>query len=256
MRTACSICLGSILTSGGDDSDPSIGHSVGAISATECGHVFHETCLLRWLQKSRSCPTCRKQLRPDRVIRLFLDTGDYVLPGGGDELQALRLQLVDARLRLAEAAIAERRQEAVADELRSDLHRAQSIARTYNAKYASSLRENCHLRADLRAMREEVRDKRQLRRENTVLQTALNAKEREIRNCVAREVAVLKGELRRSEYQIRAQALRIRKLEEELQRHQIMLRCSDVRLNTLRQRSQKRAPDVGNTSCSPAEQAR
>lgn len=30
-----------------------------------CGHLFHKYCLRAWTERSRSCPVCRKQIRPD-----------------------------------------------------------------------------------------------------------------------------------------------------------------------------------------------
>ncbi|XP_046850644.1 E3 ubiquitin-protein ligase TRAIP-like [Xenia sp. Carnegie-2017] len=39
------------------------------LSACPCGHVYHYHCLERWLQRSNSCPTCRK--RTTSGLRLF-----------------------------------------------------------------------------------------------------------------------------------------------------------------------------------------
>ena len=33
-----------------------------------CGHEFHESCLTRWLSRSRSCPLCRHQLSCPREL--------------------------------------------------------------------------------------------------------------------------------------------------------------------------------------------
>jgi len=32
---------------------------------TDCSHTFHESCLLRWVAQSASCPMCRVALAPD-----------------------------------------------------------------------------------------------------------------------------------------------------------------------------------------------
>lgn len=29
---------------------------------TPCDHIFHELCLLQWLEQQQNCPTCRRQL--------------------------------------------------------------------------------------------------------------------------------------------------------------------------------------------------
>ena len=34
-----------------------------------CGHTFHESCLLHWVRRRNSCPTCRRQASPDEPPR-------------------------------------------------------------------------------------------------------------------------------------------------------------------------------------------
>ncbi len=31
------------------------------VATTRCNHVFHRPCLLRWLERDNSCPTCRQR---------------------------------------------------------------------------------------------------------------------------------------------------------------------------------------------------
>ena len=47
-----------------------------AISASECGHVFHSACITRWLDESGilavgHCPQCRSVVNKERLMRLF-----------------------------------------------------------------------------------------------------------------------------------------------------------------------------------------
>lgn len=44
---------------------PSIGSNSGSstVYSSYCGHVFHKTCILKWIQKAQSCPECRSDLR-------------------------------------------------------------------------------------------------------------------------------------------------------------------------------------------------
>ena len=51
--------------------------SSDAISASECGHVFHGACIARWLDTSSSarvssqCPQCRSTVSRDHLVRLY-----------------------------------------------------------------------------------------------------------------------------------------------------------------------------------------
>ncbi|XP_065289241.2 E3 ubiquitin-protein ligase trul-1-like [Dermacentor albipictus] len=224
MRTTCCICMDTIQA--GSSSDSSSGSN--SVSATECGHVFHEACLQRWLAASRSCPTCRKPLRAHGIVKLFLDAAD-VLPGGcigndGGPLQLLQRELGEARSQLEAAAVAERRQQEATVALRSSMRQIEGVARTYNAKYVNSLRENCHLRTQLRGLREEVRDKRHLRRENIALQARLHAKERQLqtitdsRSQLNKEALDLRRTVAQLEVLTRERMARIRALEGDVSR--------------------------------------
>ena len=64
MRAECIICLEHFQSS-------------DAISASHCGHVFHEACIERWLGESGAihslgqCPQCRSTIDQLRLTRLF-----------------------------------------------------------------------------------------------------------------------------------------------------------------------------------------
>jgi len=46
----CSICL-----------EEYVGGDIG-IKGSYCPHLFHESCLMKWLEKSNTCPFCRKDM--------------------------------------------------------------------------------------------------------------------------------------------------------------------------------------------------
>lgn len=244
--TTCSICLGGSGSSNDDGSD-SVGDN-SSVSATECGHVFHEECLARWLSRSRSCPTCRKPLRQDRVFRLFLNPTDFLRSDGenADALLLLRRQLSEARDQLEAAAASERRQHEVACELRASLDQIEGAARSFSVKYVDAVRENCCLRADLRATREEAREKRQLARANVLLQAQLMAKERQLetdqktRYQLTHAVSELCEQLHQRNGRIREQEDTIRALRDDVDHYRTMLHSAEVRLQTLRQKTWRR----------------
>jgi len=36
----------------------------GTSTTTRCKHVFHQTCLQRWMEEKPTCPMCRENIRP------------------------------------------------------------------------------------------------------------------------------------------------------------------------------------------------
>ncbi|KAK6174923.1 hypothetical protein SNE40_013481 [Patella caerulea] len=71
MRAQCCICADLF------ENNPTVN-----IAAAPCGHTFHETCLMRWLDTSATCPSCRKHCNRKQVIaKLFFD---------GDEIEETR----------------------------------------------------------------------------------------------------------------------------------------------------------------------
>ena len=47
------------------------------ISACQCGHVFHEECLMRWVGTKKTCPQCRARVVESTIIkRLYMTEAD------------------------------------------------------------------------------------------------------------------------------------------------------------------------------------
>lgn len=45
----------------------------GSASCVPCGHVFHTSCVKRWLLTNYSCPVCRKVCCSTSLLKLFLN---------------------------------------------------------------------------------------------------------------------------------------------------------------------------------------
>lgn len=57
----CSIC---------DETFVGIHHD--STYTTQCGHVFHHQCLMKWLARSKTCPHCRSSVLENNLVKLFL----------------------------------------------------------------------------------------------------------------------------------------------------------------------------------------
>lgn len=73
LRARCNICTESIQD--------------GA-ACCPCGHVYHFQCLNRWLEQSRSCPTCRKS--SSKATLLFFDLADLDSSHNGNDIDSLK----------------------------------------------------------------------------------------------------------------------------------------------------------------------
>jgi TRAF-interacting protein len=78
------------------------------ISACNCGHIFHEDCLSKWLRigQQTNCPQCRAKVKESNVIkRLYMTESDgngisstqalcstSMLSGEGENAEAIRLK--------------------------------------------------------------------------------------------------------------------------------------------------------------------
>ncbi|XP_011196490.1 E3 ubiquitin-protein ligase TRAIP [Zeugodacus cucurbitae] len=43
------------------------------VRATNCGHMFHITCLKQWMERSKSCPQCRTKCTDRNIFRIYFN---------------------------------------------------------------------------------------------------------------------------------------------------------------------------------------
>lgn len=88
MRTECTICYEYF-------------DAKSVISGAMCGHTFHQTCLLEWIKRDRTCPKCRKPTHVNSIIpRLYFDFGPDLPPEEDPEI--LKNEIIRLRLELVE----------------------------------------------------------------------------------------------------------------------------------------------------------
>lgn len=147
--------------------------NVDNITATGCGHVFHEMCLLHWTEMSKTCPACRKPLRPKQVFKLFFNVSETKEVDVGD----LQNKLDDAKAQLRAANVEKIKQQEAADTLKAFLIQREEELQKFKDKYMDALGERAQLQAKIQSMRKEVSEKRQLYDENITLRSRITGYE-------------------------------------------------------------------------------
>ncbi|KAH7967831.1 hypothetical protein HPB52_002640 [Rhipicephalus sanguineus] len=163
MKFTCSICM-----------DNFSSENVDNINATGCGHVFHEMCLLHWTEMSKTCPACRKPLRPKQVFKLYFNVSETKEVDVGD----LQNKLDDAKAQLRAANVEKIKQQEAADTLKAFLIQREEEVQKFKDKYMNAIGEKSQLQAKIQSMRKEVSEKRQLYDENINLRSRITDYER------------------------------------------------------------------------------
>ncbi|KAK3916232.1 E3 ubiquitin-protein ligase TRAIP [Frankliniella fusca] len=70
MRLTCIVCRELLLPS-------------EEVNVAPCGHFFHYTCWIGWLERSKTCPQCRKKTTEKQIFRLFFNLAE----GEGEEIE-------------------------------------------------------------------------------------------------------------------------------------------------------------------------
>ena len=66
------------------------------VYVTSCGHMFHHSCLIQWLERSKSCPLCRYKCTTSNIIRVYFNLAN--LDESRNVVDSLQKQLANANL--------------------------------------------------------------------------------------------------------------------------------------------------------------
>lgn len=147
--------------------------NVDNINATGCGHVFHEMCLLHWTEMSKTCPACRKPLRPRQVFKLYFNLSETKELDVGD----LQNKLDEAKAQLRAANVEKVKLQDASDTLKAFLIHREEEVQKFKDKYMNVLGEKAQLQAKIQSMKKEVSEKRQLYDENVALRSQVTGYE-------------------------------------------------------------------------------
>lgn len=61
--------------------------------ATPCGHIYHQSCLQKWMDGSTSCPDCRNTINDEQIKRIYFNsTLDDEITKYNTELEQLTVE--------------------------------------------------------------------------------------------------------------------------------------------------------------------
>ncbi|XP_055380102.1 E3 ubiquitin-protein ligase TRAIP [Condylostylus longicornis] len=66
------------------------------VHATHCGHLFHQICLIQWLERSKTCPQCRHKCYQKSHHKIYFNIGN--LDTSNIDIASVQQQLDDAKL--------------------------------------------------------------------------------------------------------------------------------------------------------------
>ena len=96
MQAACVICM-----------EPLLLRSDEAVTASKCGHVFHEACITRWLSVvmdtpvPQVCPQCRSTVDRERLVRLYFTESSTSTPTTALDRSAVDMRIAELEKQLA-----------------------------------------------------------------------------------------------------------------------------------------------------------
>ncbi|KAK3745948.1 hypothetical protein RRG08_057748 [Elysia crispata] len=124
------------------------------ISATPCGHVFHEVCLMRWMDTSSTCPSCRTHIKKTQVIkRLFFDINEDV--DEDEDVSRYKNQVSDLKAQVREKTKQVRDTEESRDNYQALLAVSEAKHEEVSAKLSREVSMRDVLKADLKRVQKE-----------------------------------------------------------------------------------------------------
>ncbi|CAF1303681.1 unnamed protein product [Adineta ricciae] len=136
MNIACTICLDRFFLS-------------STISASPCGHLFHDKCLDRWIvdERKKTCPQCRTAITPKQILKklyLMEPLCQTQMPSGGHDTSELLSRLETQETKVLECE--QRCRKTLSDLQKSEERRLAFENDTTNLRRQLSEQSNKHQR--------------------------------------------------------------------------------------------------------------
>ncbi|XP_049290416.1 E3 ubiquitin-protein ligase TRAIP [Anopheles funestus] len=219
------------------------------VNITPCGHMFHNPCLLQWLERSKTCPQCRDRCIATRLIKVYFNvTANLDTTEDNASLLekldnfTLKIREQENKLKTFETNAAEHKSEQ--KKMRKTILGLEEEIRSKNTAMFALRHEMDMIRGDRKAL---VKVQEELESVRTKLQLYIGVKqaledsvqevEQMLTNNMTREAAItlavaLKRELQAQEMKRKKQSDRITHLQNDLIEYRRKIKTLEESLST------------------------
>ena len=158
MVICCSVCL------------HDLNFSDQNISVLKCGHMFHHDCLQEWIQSSKTCPDCRRQIGKNSLVKKVYpkvsEDNTNIYSGNSSESKAL-FELLAKNNECSQKAVCKRivelennnkDQTTELNELKCELQKLQKSLEISESNITSLHKENCNLKNAIEILQVEKKE--------------------------------------------------------------------------------------------------
>lgn len=147
------------------------------VNVAPCGHFFHYTCWIGWLERSKTCPQCRKKTTEKQIFRLYFNLAE----GEGEEVEDAaamnnKLDSLSFNLRLKEKDLSNakellEKETSVNEGLRTEI-------KNYKKKMDDAVTQRQCLESKISYLRMQAKETEQAKAQVASLKTKLDRLER------------------------------------------------------------------------------
>ncbi|KAG5676804.1 hypothetical protein PVAND_006612 [Polypedilum vanderplanki] len=184
--------------------------STDSIYTTPCGHIFHQVCLIQWLERKKDCPQCRHKCTERNIFRIYFNNNNLDTSSVNSENLIETIDNLTLKVRESEMTVKnlENQKNKLEDQLQSKEKKIKKLDTTvsqFNQIIATMRHENDLLSSHRASYKIIETENAELKSKLELLQTVesvLTASQSEIdeilkQNLDPRNLAVMVGTLRR-----------------------------------------------------------
>ncbi|XP_055536397.1 E3 ubiquitin-protein ligase TRAIP [Wyeomyia smithii] len=235
MNLACAICSDLVMPS--ED-----------IHMTPCGHSFHYSCLIQWLERSKTCPQCRNKCHEKSLIKVYFNVaaGDVVEDSATllHKLDAMTLSVREMEKKLKEFEEKDASYKSERKKMKKTLTTLEDMIKSKDFTIAAFKQETDMLRNDRAHMQKLQDELKTLKAKMDLMSTiehVVSATAKEVEEMLAHDdnprtlavlVATLKRELKASDAKKHEMRDRIKTIQNDLHQERVRRKLLEDKLST------------------------